>query len=75
MRIVDKAKAAYFVQDYASRPPIDGVQIVELKRFNDDGGAMTELGRIDGHHLARVAGGRSGGKKDRRRNPPVGFEG
>ena len=46
VRIVDKAKAAYFVQDYASRPPIDGVQIVELKRFNDDGGAITELGRL-----------------------------
>ena len=23
------------------------MEIVELKRFNDDGGAMTELGRID----------------------------
>jgi dTDP-4-dehydrorhamnose 3,5-epimerase len=45
-RINDKARQAYFVQDYAARPGIDGVQIVELKRFNDDGGSITELGRI-----------------------------
>ncbi len=46
VRITDAAKAAFFVQDYAGKPPIDGVQIVELKRFNDDGGAITELGRL-----------------------------
>jgi dTDP-4-dehydrorhamnose 3,5-epimerase len=45
-RINDKAKAAFFVQDYAGRTAIEGVQIVELKRFNDDGGAITELGRF-----------------------------
>lgn len=37
-RINAKAKAAFSVQDYSGRPSIDGVQIVELKRFNDDGG-------------------------------------
>jgi dTDP-4-dehydrorhamnose 3,5-epimerase len=42
------AAAAYGVQDYSPRPRIEGVEIVELKRFNDDGGAMTELGRLDG---------------------------
>jgi len=26
---------------------IDGLEIVPLRRFNDDGGAMTELGRLD----------------------------
>ncbi|HTF87474.1 MAG TPA: dTDP-4-dehydrorhamnose 3,5-epimerase family protein [Planctomycetota bacterium] len=41
------AKARYSKQDYAPKRRIEGVEIVELKRFNDDGGAMTELGRID----------------------------
>ena len=45
-RINPKAKAAFSVQDYGGRTSIDGVQIVELKRFNDDGGAITELGRF-----------------------------
>ncbi len=42
------ARDNYSVQDYSSREVIEGVEIVELKRFNDDGGAMTELGRLDG---------------------------
>jgi dTDP-4-dehydrorhamnose 3,5-epimerase len=41
------AQAKYAVQDYRSRKRIEGVEIVELKRFNDDGGSMTELGRLD----------------------------
>ena len=41
------AKARYTKQDYRSKKKIDGVEIVELKRFNDDGGAITELGRLD----------------------------
>jgi len=47
-RINDEARAAFSVQDYGGAARIDGVQIVELKRFNDDGGSMTELGRLDG---------------------------
>src|SRR5687768_13988025 len=43
-----QAAAAYGVQDYSPPPRIEGVELVELKRFNDDGGAMTELGRLDG---------------------------
>lgn len=42
------AQRNYSKQDYAPRRPIEGVEIVELKRFNDDGGAMTELARLDG---------------------------
>jgi len=41
----------FTVQDYGSRPKIDGLDIVELRRFNDDGGSMTELGRLDGGKL------------------------
>jgi len=43
-----QAQAQYGVQDYSARPAIDGVEIVQLRRFNDDGGSMTELGRLDG---------------------------
>ncbi len=46
MEINDQAKAAFSLQDYSGSPRIDGVQIVDLQRFNDDGGAITELGRI-----------------------------
>jgi dTDP-4-dehydrorhamnose 3,5-epimerase len=41
------AQSKYSVQDYKSKKKIDGVEVVELKRFNDDGGSMTELGRLD----------------------------
>jgi dTDP-4-dehydrorhamnose 3,5-epimerase len=44
--INDSAGAAFFVQDYAGQRRIDGVAIVELKRFNDDGGSITELARL-----------------------------
>jgi dTDP-4-dehydrorhamnose 3,5-epimerase len=44
--ITAKARASFFVQDYSPALRIDGVQLVELKRFNDDGGAITELGRM-----------------------------
>ncbi|MEC7583319.1 MAG: dTDP-4-dehydrorhamnose 3,5-epimerase family protein [Planctomycetota bacterium] len=40
------AKAAFDVQDYSGSTAIDGVEIVQLKRFNDDGGAITELARL-----------------------------
>jgi dTDP-4-dehydrorhamnose 3,5-epimerase len=43
-----QAKARYAKQDYSPKKRIEGVEIVELKRFNDDGGSMTELGRLDG---------------------------
>ncbi len=42
----ERARDAYAVQDYGATPPIDGVEVVALRRFNDDGGSMTELGRL-----------------------------
>jgi dTDP-4-dehydrorhamnose 3,5-epimerase len=42
----ERAEAAHSVQAYGPRPAIDGVQVVELRRFHDDGGSMTELGRL-----------------------------
>jgi dTDP-4-dehydrorhamnose 3,5-epimerase len=41
-----QAKQVFQLQSYAPRPTIDGVEIVELKRFADDGGSMTELSRL-----------------------------
>ena len=47
----ERAQAAYSVQDYGRKEDIQGVEFVQLKRFNDDGGSMTELGRLqDGVH-------------------------
>jgi dTDP-4-dehydrorhamnose 3,5-epimerase len=46
VRITAAAKAAFSFQDYSPKTPIEGVQIVELRRFNDDGGSITELGRL-----------------------------
>jgi dTDP-4-dehydrorhamnose 3,5-epimerase len=47
----DRAREAHSVQQYTARPGIEGVEIVDLRRFHDDGGSMTELGRLaDGAH-------------------------
>jgi dTDP-4-dehydrorhamnose 3,5-epimerase len=51
-----RAQQAYSVQDYSARPGIVGLEIVDLARFNDDGGSMTELGRLDGGRHAGLAG-------------------
>jgi dTDP-4-dehydrorhamnose 3,5-epimerase len=40
------AKRAFHVQSYGPAPEIEGVQLVELRRHLDDGGAMTELARL-----------------------------
>ncbi|MFH1213073.1 MAG: dTDP-4-dehydrorhamnose 3,5-epimerase family protein [Candidatus Neomarinimicrobiota bacterium] len=34
-------------QDYNPKPTIEGVNILPLRRFNDDGGSFTELTRLD----------------------------
>jgi len=52
----EAAQRAYALQDYRSRPRIEGVEIVELKRFHDDGGAITELGRLSEGGHAQLAG-------------------
>jgi dTDP-4-dehydrorhamnose 3,5-epimerase len=53
MELHDEAKRAFSLQDYSPATPIQGVEIVELKRFSDDGGSFTELGRLDrGLHAA-----------------------
>jgi len=54
--INNKAEKAYFRQDYGSSPKIDGVEIIEIRRRNDDGGAITELGRLSAGMHAQLAG-------------------
>ena len=34
------------LQDYSARPAIDGVALLDLQRFVDDGGSFLELGRL-----------------------------
>ena len=51
-----QAQAQYGVQDYSPKTQIDGLEIHNLRRFNDDGGAMTELGRFEDGKLAGVEG-------------------
>ena len=53
MNLGDAAKRAFALQDYSPQAPIGGVEIVDLKRFVDDGGAFVELGRLTaGAHAA-----------------------
>jgi dTDP-4-dehydrorhamnose 3,5-epimerase len=52
----EAARGRYAVQDYGPKPRIHGLEIHELRRFNDDGGAMTELGRLSEGQLAGVEG-------------------
>jgi dTDP-4-dehydrorhamnose 3,5-epimerase len=56
MEFTPHAKRAYHIQSYGPAPSIDGVELVELKRFADDGGALTELARLSDGRTAAVAG-------------------
>jgi dTDP-4-dehydrorhamnose 3,5-epimerase len=48
MDLTPAAKRAFQTQSYGPAPTIEGVEIIELKRFADDGGSMTELARLTG---------------------------
>ena len=56
MELNDRAKDAFSYQDYGNKPAISGVEVVELRRFNDDGGNMTELGRLAAGSHAQLPG-------------------
>lgn len=47
MKLISEIESSLRVQHYGPAEPIDGVQIVELHRFNDDGGSMMELLRFN----------------------------
>jgi len=46
MKLTDDARSSLSVQDYSPKPAIDGVKIINLRRFNDEGGSLTEIGRL-----------------------------
>jgi dTDP-4-dehydrorhamnose 3,5-epimerase len=46
MELNDRAKRAFSVQGYGPAAAIAGVEVKELRRFHDDGGNFTELGRL-----------------------------
>jgi dTDP-4-dehydrorhamnose 3,5-epimerase-like enzyme len=48
MNLNEDAKRAFSFQEYGAAPEIDGVQVLDLKRFHDDAGSFTELGRLHG---------------------------
>jgi len=53
MDLTPAAKRVFQTQSYRPAASIEGVEIIELKRFSDDGGSMTELARLtDGHPQA-----------------------
>jgi dTDP-4-dehydrorhamnose 3,5-epimerase len=56
MELTDAAKRALSVQDYSPARPIQGLEIVDLRRFVDDGGNFTELGRLSGGLHAALPG-------------------
>jgi dTDP-4-dehydrorhamnose 3,5-epimerase len=56
MNLGDAAKRAFAQQDYSPQAPIGGVEILDLKRFVDDGGAFVELGRLTAGAHAAFAG-------------------
>jgi dTDP-4-dehydrorhamnose 3,5-epimerase len=46
VELSERAKRALAVQDYTPEGPIEGVALVDLRRFTDDGGTFLELGRL-----------------------------
>lgn len=56
MELSPDAKRAFKTQSYAPAPRIEGVEIVELTRHHDDGGALTELARLNEGRTASPAG-------------------
>ena len=56
MELTDAAKRAFALQDYSAAPVIEGVEVAELRRHVDDGGAFMELGRLNGGLLTAFPG-------------------
>ena len=47
MKFSDEIESRYRKQTYAPAEALAGVEVVELRRFADAGGSMTELARLD----------------------------
>lgn len=46
VKLIPEIRTLFKFQEYGAKPPIDGVAVVRLRRFHDDGGSMTELARL-----------------------------
>jgi dTDP-4-dehydrorhamnose 3,5-epimerase len=53
MKLISEVESSLRVQRYGGGETIDGVHLIDLRRFNDDGGSMMELLRF---HEPRPAG-------------------
>ncbi len=56
MKIGDKYSSKSGVQDYGKKSVIDGVKLVELKRFMDCGGSFSEIARLVGGEVDGLDG-------------------
>jgi dTDP-4-dehydrorhamnose 3,5-epimerase len=56
MEFSPDAKRVFQLQSYAPAPVIEGVQLVDLRRFHDDGGSFTELARLADGRAEGLAG-------------------
>ncbi len=56
MKLTPRAEEAYSLQSYGGAPSIEGLEVAELRRFNDDAGSMTELARLREGRLAGLEG-------------------
>lgn len=62
MKLIPEIRTIFKLQEYGSKPAIEGVVVTPLRRFNEDGGSMTELARfragipegLDGFSLAQL---------------------
>jgi len=56
VKLNSKAQSVYRLQEYGARARIEGVEVVKLQRFGDDGGSLIELFRLEGGRVAGIAG-------------------
>ncbi len=50
-KVIAKVSSQVSVQDYSPTTKIDGVEVIELKEFVDDGGSFLELARLQNGQL------------------------
>jgi dTDP-4-dehydrorhamnose 3,5-epimerase len=56
MKLRADAESVYRVQDYGRAPGIEGVTLLDLRRFHDDASSMTEIARLDEGRIAGLEG-------------------
>lgn len=56
MKLLPQAESRYFKQTYPGGQSIAGVEFIDLRRFADDGGSMTELARLTSGNCQDIAG-------------------